>query len=178
MSSHACGGWFGRVARGYTLVELLIVVAVLGIAGAMVIPQMNSTDVLRIQAAVRTIVADINFAQSDALARQQARAVVFDVPNNSYALLEVPGSVLNPTTDTIYEVNFNNRVKFHNARIVSASFDGNANLLFDEMGGPINAPGSSTPSAGGRVVVEGSGSTFEILVEAYTGRVVVNRLGP
>jgi prepilin-type N-terminal cleavage/methylation domain-containing protein len=162
--------------RAYTLVELLIVVTVLGIASALVIPQMGSTDVLRIQAAVRTIVADINFAQSDALARQQGRALVFDIPANKYALLEVPGTALNPATDTMYEVDFNNRVKFHGARIESAVFDGDEVLLFDEMGGPITTPGGSTPSAGGQIVVTGSGSTFEITVEAYTGRVTVQRV--
>lgn len=167
-----------RAARGYTLVELLIVVTVLGIASAMVIPQMGSTDVLRIQAAVRTIVADINFAQSDALARQEGRALIFDIPGNTYSVLEVPGTVLNPATDTLYEVNFNNRVKFHTARIESATFDGDEVLLFDEMGGPITTPGGSTPSAGGQIVVSGSGSTFQITVEAYTGRVTVLRLGP
>jgi prepilin-type N-terminal cleavage/methylation domain-containing protein len=170
----------GSVRRdGYTLLELLIVVAILGIAGAMVIPQMGSTDVLRIQAAVRTLVSDINFIQSDALARQQARAIVFDPPANKYTLVEVPGSTINLGTDTIYVVNFNNSIKFHDARIESANFDGDEVLLFDELGGPIVTPGGSTPSAGGRVVVSGSGTTYEVIVEAYTGRVIVNRVpGP
>lgn len=166
-------------ARAYTLLELLIVVAILGIASAMVIPQMGSTNVLRIQAAVRTIVADINFAQSDALARQQARAIVFDPANNKYTLVEVPGNVINMVDDLMYEVDFNNAVKFHSARIDSAAFDGDQVLIFDELGGPITVPGSTVPSAGGKVVVSGSGSVFDINVEAYTGRVTVVRVaGP
>jgi prepilin-type N-terminal cleavage/methylation domain-containing protein len=168
---------FGR--RGYTLVELLIVVAILGIACALVIPQLGSTDVLRIQAAVRTIVADINLAQSDALARQEARALVFDVENNRYSLVAVPGSTIEPATDLLQAVDLNNSVKFYGAKLESAAFDGDEVLLFDEMGGPITTPGASTPSAGGNVVISGSGSTFRITVEAYTGRVTVNRLaGP
>src|SRR5262245_1591540 len=87
--------------RGYTLIELLIVVPLLGISSAVVIPALGSTDTLRVQSTVRAIVADINVAQSDALAHQQGRAVVFDVANNKYSILEVNGSTLNPATDTL-----------------------------------------------------------------------------
>ena len=66
-----------RARRAYTLVEILIVVAVLGIAGALVIPSMSQTGVLRIQAAVRTLVADMTFMQADAMAFQSRRVMVF-----------------------------------------------------------------------------------------------------
>ena len=165
--------------RAYTLIELLIVITMLCIASAVVIPSLGSTNVLRIQATVRAIVADINFAQSDALARQQGRAVVFNTQTNSYSIVEVHGATLNPTTDTIYSVTLNNERKFHNSHLDSAQFDGSNVLVFDELGGPVSAPGSSTPGSGGTIVVSGAGSSFRILVEAYTGRVSVTRLsGP
>ncbi|QKK08326.1 MAG: prepilin-type N-terminal cleavage/methylation domain-containing protein [Planctomycetota bacterium] len=50
----------------YTLVELLLVILIMGIAGALVIPQTSQAHVLRIHAAVRTLVADISYAQTDA----------------------------------------------------------------------------------------------------------------
>ena len=64
--------------RAFTLIELLIVVVLLGIAGMLVVPAMGSVGVLRIQAAVRTLVSDLTFAQGDAIAQQHAvnRAVV------------------------------------------------------------------------------------------------------
>ncbi|MFM9994202.1 MAG: Tfp pilus assembly protein FimT/FimU [Phycisphaerales bacterium] len=170
-----------RVAsfRGYTLLEILIVVVLLGIASAVVIPQVGSTSVLRVQAAVRTLVADMTFAQSDALARQQTRAIVFDVAGNTYAIVEVPGNTVEPTNNTMYTVNFNNSMKFHDARIAAAAFAAQPTLLFDELGGPIDSPGSTTPGAGGVVTITGSGSVFDVTVEAYTGRVTVVRVsGP
>ncbi len=164
--------------RAYTLVEILIVVTLLGIASALVIPQISSTDVLRVQASVRTLVADINYAQSDALARQEARAIVFDVDNNLYTVVAVPGNTINMAADTMYIVDFKQNRKFHDSKITDAVFDGDNVLLFDELGGPITAPGTTLPGLGGKVTVTGSGSTFEVGVEAYTGRVTVARISP
>jgi prepilin-type N-terminal cleavage/methylation domain-containing protein len=168
-----------RARRGYTLIELLVVISVLGIAGAMVIPALGQTNVLRVQAAVRTIISDINYAQSDALARQASRAVVFDVANNTYSILEVHGQTLDPVNDTIQMTNLNLANIYHDTRLVSAAFDGTNVIVFDELGGPVAGPGSSNPGAGGSIVVGGSGSQFRINVEAYTGRTSVTRLsGP
>lgn len=165
-----------RALRAYTLIEILLVVLLLGIAGAMVIPSFSSTEVLRIQSTVRSIVGDINFAQSDALARQRQIAIAFDVPNNQYAIIEVRGGTLNPSADTIRQVNLNIAQKFHTSRLESVDFDGDVILVFDEMGGPVAGVGGTTPGSGGTIVVSGSGSEFEIRIEAYTGRVSVRRL--
>lgn len=165
------------IVRGaYTLIELLIVIVMLGIATAVVAPSLSSTDVLRVQAAVRSIVADLNVAQSEALARQQGRAIIFDIDNNSYSVVEVRGTTLNPASDTIQTVNLSGGRRFHDSRITEASFDGGNILYFDELGGPVNGPGSSTPSAGGSVTITGSGQIFTVNVEAYTGRVTVTRV--
>lgn len=169
-----------RKARaGYTLIELLIVITMLGIASAVVIPQIGSTDVLRVQSTVRAIVADINVAQSDALATQRPRAVIFDVQRNKYSVVEVRNGVIDPQTNTISTTDLNDDRKFHTSKIVSATFDGTSTLIFDELGGPVSDAGGTTPGAGGRIVVSGSGAVFNINVEAYTGRVTVVRVsGP
>jgi len=165
----------GIRSRGYTLIEILIVVVMLGIASALVIPSLGSTDALRVQSTVRAIVADINFAQSDALARQQGRAMIFNTDTNSYSIVEVHDTTLHPDTDTVYSVSLNNERKFHSSKLTAASFDGTNTLVFDELGGPVTGPGSSTPGNGGSITVSGSGESFVINVEAYTGRVSVQR---
>jgi len=167
-------------APSYTLIELLLVIIMLGIASALVVPSLGSTDVLRVQSAVRTIVADINYAQSDALARQRGLAIIFNAGSNSYSIVEVKGTTLFPATDTIQSVTLSNSRRFHDTRLVSATFDNGSNILvFDDMGGPVTAPGSSTPGNGGVIVVSGSQSVFNITVEPYTGRLTVTRVsGP
>ena len=89
-------------ARAYTLIEILVVVVVLGICAAVAIPSMSSASVLRAQAAVRTLVSDITYAQSDALAFQVGRAILFDQANNSWKICEVRSTIIDPQTDLIY----------------------------------------------------------------------------
>ena len=175
-----------RQAPGYTLVEVLVVITVLGLAAAMVVPQMGSTGVLRIQAAARQIVADITFAQSDALAYQSRRAIVFLPADNRYVVCEVNGPIVDPATDAIfnpsrpsdrYDITIDSE-RMGGAQLISADFDGDNVLVFDELGGPVQAPDSDTPSAGGFVRISGSGFQFEIDVEPYTGRVTVTNITP
>ncbi len=173
-----------RLRRGFTLLELLAVVTILGIAAAMLIPSMSETSILRVQAAVRTIVSDITFAQSDAVAFQERRALVFDVENSTYRLVQIPGSVIDVDLNTMYDptkaggryiVNFNDNV-FGGARITGVNFDGGNTLIFDALGGPVADAAGDEPSAGGTITVEGSGQTFQITIEAFTGRVTATRV--
>lgn len=169
--------------RAFTLLELLVTIAILGIAGALVIPAMGETGILRIQGAVRSIVADLTFAQADAVAFQERRAVVFDIDNNVYRLVQVPGSTIDPDTNTLYDpskpdgrwIMSLSDPRFGNARLATAAFDNQPVVIFDALGGPVADPDGAIPGAGGTVQVIGSGQTFTIAVEPFTGRVTVTR---
>jgi hypothetical protein len=109
---------------------------------------------------------------------------MFDVTNNSYRVVQVPGSQLNAANDTMYDptkpggkfiVNFNEQ-QFGDARIISAVFDNSQpNLIYDALGGPVADASGATAGAGGVISVQGSGSIFDITVEPFTGRVTVTR---
>lgn len=160
--------------RGYTLIEVLVLVVIMGIAAALVIPSMGSTGVLRVQAAVRTVVSDVTAAQSDAVAFQQARAIVFYPDQNRYVTVAVPGSVIDPELNRIWETAFVG-ADFGDSQLVSVDFSGGDILLFDEMGAPIVTPGGA-PAPTGAVTIAGSGETFRIDIQGYTGRVTVQRV--
>ncbi|MFG0294083.1 MAG: Tfp pilus assembly protein FimT/FimU [Phycisphaerales bacterium JB065] len=187
---------------GFTLVEVLVTIAVLSIATVLVIPSMNSTGVLRIQSAVRQTVADITFAQSDAMAYQSRRAIWFGrVPvdpyatpwefteGNGYTLAEINGPLLDLNSHAMfhpddqvgpYSRDFDHD-RYGGARIAASSFDGDGLLIFDALGGPVQDLTGEEPSEGGFVEIRGGVNDeyiFRIHVSPMTGRIAVERLEP
>jgi prepilin-type N-terminal cleavage/methylation domain-containing protein len=162
--------------RAYTLCELLIVITVLGIAAALVIPSFGSTGVLRIQGAIRTVVSDLAIAQSDSIAYQKGRAIVFhnDPGQPRYVVCEVNGPNIDETLDKVHSQSFSGGefgdITFQNITMT------NGMIVFDELGGPVAAPQSSTPAPAQYFDIVGGGQCFRINIDAYTGKVTVQSL--
>jgi prepilin-type N-terminal cleavage/methylation domain-containing protein len=173
-----------RISAGYTLIEILVVVTILGIAGALVIPAMGQTGIIKIQGAVRQVVSDLTFAQADAVAFQERRAVVFDVARSSYAVVQVPGNTIDVAANILYdptrpagryEIDFRDE-RYGDARITNVDFgSGSTALIFDGLGGPVESAASNNPSPGGTIRLQGAGNAFIISVEAFTGRITVRQ---
>ena len=168
--------------RAFTLIEVLITVTILGIASAILIPQMGQAGILRVHGAVRQLVADITFAQADAVAFQERRAIVFDLPNSTYALVAVPGSTVDVANNVMYDPTKPNGryavdvkdVRFGGCFLESVDFgNGSRTLIFDALGGPVTSASGNTPSNGGTVAVVGAKQKYVLTVEAFTGRVTV-----
>lgn len=190
-----------RNARGLSLIELLVTVGMMSTAAALVIPSMNSTGVLRVQAAARTVVADITLAQTEAMAFQVRRGVYFGaVPDGNGSFKDGNGYVVTePTTQPLemgnlslyaltlpenssseYARDFDNQDKYAGAQLKNATFDGAPALLFDELGAPVRmvASGDGSPTQvldgnGGsvNVVSDQLAQSYTVTVDAMTGRV-------
>ena len=184
---------------GFTLIEVLVTVVLLAIAATLVIPSMGSTDVLRVQAAVRQTVADITFVQTDAMAFQERRAIWFQrVPDdpeatpwvfefgNGYTIAEVSGPILDLSTAALIHPDNPDRPfyrsfdegDFGSASIIASDFDGDELLIFDELGGPVRGLTGEEASVGGRVELVGGTNgqyTYDIVIAPMTGRVTVER---
>ncbi|MGF1635158.1 MAG: Tfp pilus assembly protein FimT/FimU [Phycisphaerae bacterium] len=173
-----------KLRTAFTLVEVLTVIVILGIASIIVIPQMGTRDDLNVAAASRVLIADMAWAQNRSIVSQswhflrfsgQTYTVeVYDPSADSFAVAEHPidrgafartfgagGSPgLEPTT------------------IVSADFDDATLVGFDEMGSPViyvAATGSAAALQDVGVLTIRSGEfTLTIDVQPFTGEVSVN----
>jgi len=75
-----------RPASGFTLVEVMIVVSILGILFSLAVPYFQPNAAARLQATAEVVAADIAFARSMAVSRGSTYMLTFDQANNRYGL--------------------------------------------------------------------------------------------
>lgn len=159
-----------RAAAAFTLVEVLVVITVIAIAGAIVVPSMTQTGSLTVQAGGRMVIADLLFAQNDAIAQQKSRKVVFNEAANKYHLAAIDGTMLGVNWKSgqasagNYVIDFNNDDRFRGVRIENVTFGDDAEVIFDALGGP---------DTGGSVDVVFGEFRYRVTVTPMTGRVTI-----
>lgn len=154
---------------GFTLVELLIVIAIIMIAALTAIPMMSSAASVQIRSAVNMLTADLEYAKSMSISRGQNYSVVFDKNTESYWIEDQNGSVIpHPVKKGFgYLIDFQNEDRLSKVDIVDADFDGTTVVKFDYLGSPYN--GNSTPLNSGVISLQAGGTTTTVTVEAVTG---------
>jgi prepilin-type N-terminal cleavage/methylation domain-containing protein len=73
-------------SAAFTLLELLIVIAVIGILAGMLIPNPNTTDYARLEAAAAILGRDIEYARSLAVTNADNYKLTFDLVGNAWVL--------------------------------------------------------------------------------------------
>lgn len=156
--------------RAFTLIEVLVVIAIMGICAAVVVPQILNAGTLHVQAAARSIVSDILVAQNEAVVRQATRQVVFGTTNSEYTLTDGDNSAINAPWGKggKYVVNFSKDNRFRNVKIENVAFGSDEDtkhiLSFNELG---------VPSSGGTVDVVSGTTRYKVTIAAFTGKVTV-----
>lgn len=177
-----------RRCRGYTLIELMIVMAVLGLAGALVVPNLVDRDVMTAEAAVRQMISDLSFAQSDALAHQEYRRVQFLADGRGYAIIRISEATFEDAFDEAtadyvddplakrggrqYIVDYTDDDRWDGVTIESISVDsGNDFITYDPLGGTIRS--GLVPGTGGTIRLTFDGASYDITVAPFTGKLTV-----
>ena len=165
--------------RGFTLIEILCVVVILGIASALILPQLSTRADLKAASAARVVMADLMFAQNRAISRQTPQYVVFDVASKKYSLQDgTPLATLtHPVNLTPYEVTFGmgGTNGLEDITLTSANFDSLATLAFDEMGAPYSYDpvNGLVALSSGSIQLTCEGYVLTISIEPSTGELTV-----
>ena len=128
-------------SRGFTLVEIIMVVVLMGILAVSVVPKFVDTSAFSLAGGAAMATADIRYTQELAMGTHNSKTIVFTTSNNYYTV--------NSQT-----VNLPSKV----------TISSGATFTFNSLGEPTAGGGSS-------VTLSAGAEAKTITVESYTGRV-------
>ncbi len=154
-----------RIVKGFTTIEILIVVVIIAIAAFTAIPMMSSASSMQVRSASNMIIGDLEYAKSIAISRCQNYSVVFDTSAESYEIQDQSGTVIaHPVKKGFdYIIDFQNDSRLNKVNIGSTTLSGNT-VSFNSLGSPDN---------GGTITIEAGGNSITITIEPVTGYVRV-----
>ena len=168
-----------RDRNGFTLVEIIIVVVILGIAAMMAVPMLSSAADMQVRSAANRIAADLDYTKNLAITHQGRYSMVFDVSGESYEIREADGtSVKKPLTgESSFVVDFSTDSRLSQVNIVSADFDSDSSdtITFDYLGSPYSGT-TANPLNSGRITLQANTFTLTVDVEPVTGYVTMSDL--
>ena len=140
--------------RGVTMIELLVVVAIMGVVAAIVIPRFGSgVSTTELKSAARQVASGLRLARSEAMASRQERFVTLDLEHRRFMVGSDKRAHALPRDVEI--------------KLFTAQMD----LVDDKVGAIRFYPDGG--SNGGRVTVFAGERKFEVDVDWLTGRVAI-----
>jgi prepilin-type N-terminal cleavage/methylation domain-containing protein len=132
-----CGAPF---ARGFTIVEVLVVIVCMAIAALVVMPEFSASSAQKLTGAASMLVNDLQYAQMQSMAHgDDPRIMVFDTTNSSYfiAATSAPTTPLtNPVGNLPYSVTYGHAraAALNGVTISNLSLGGDSTLSFGQFG--------------------------------------------
>jgi prepilin-type N-terminal cleavage/methylation domain-containing protein len=170
------------VRHGFTMIELMVVLAIIAIAAAIVVPMTSSTGSMQLRAAVTMVAADLEYAKSMSISRGHRYAVVFDKSEGveGYQIEDLSKPVGDPDRivehpvrkGSKYLVRFAADNRLSQVDIVDANFDTTNTVSFDYLGSPVNGSNASLNS--GEITLRAGGLTRRVIVQPVTGYISIS----
>ena len=166
-----------RNKDGFTLVEIIVVLVILVVAAVLAMPMLGSAADMQLRSAANMIAADIEYAKSLAITKQQNFSVVFSTASESYEVRDQSGTAVDnprrPGHPLSIVFTTDNRVSRVN--IATADFDSDSSqaVTFDYLGSPYRGLTTANPLNSGQVTLQSDALTMTVNVEPVTGYVTI-----
>ncbi|HUT55615.1 MAG TPA: prepilin-type N-terminal cleavage/methylation domain-containing protein [bacterium] len=82
---------FSERITGFTLIEMMIVVMVIGIIAAIVVPRLGVLDMVQLRSSARTLAGTIRLTYATAVVNRQPYRICFDLEGQSYRIQQKSG---------------------------------------------------------------------------------------
>ncbi len=162
-----------RSRRGFTLVEIIIVIVILAIASLVAIPVFSTGADMQVRSAANKIAVDLDYAKGLAVTHQENYSVVFTPGSETYQIQDAGGNVIDhPLRSGQFIENLSADRRVGRVNIVSTNFDGDA-ITFDYLGAPYDGEDTSSPLNSGRITLTADTFTLYVDIEPVTGYVTI-----
>lgn len=169
-------------ARGFTLIETIMVIVIIGILTAVAVPRFNAFYALKLDGAMKKVRSDIRYVQQLAISRHTDTRIVFSSGGNSYQAHNCNGSgssctswspAIDPFSRGNLQTYFNTDPQYGGINITGVVFDGGGSTLrFDWQGVPQNSARTNLANDGS-ISFAYRGNSNTIYITKNTGRVRV-----
>jgi prepilin-type N-terminal cleavage/methylation domain-containing protein len=160
---------------GFSLVELVVVIAIMGILAWVAYPRFAAVYEIKLGAASRRVAADLRYAQGRSIGDRQVHGILFEPSSARYTVFAPTAA--SPVTDPAdrgrpLRVDFTARTEYQGVSIASASFGRTHGVTFDYFGVPRDTAGVELSSPG-RIVLRYQDTSDTIEVSPGTGKVTI-----
>jgi Tfp pilus assembly protein FimT len=156
---------------GLTLVEILAMMLIMGVIAAVVIPLADSDDKIVAASGARMVLADLEYAQSEAIRTRQPVTVTFDAANDKYTITIASGTINRPGDTGAYVVSL--KELDPKMDLGTVNFGGGTALKFLSTGDPVRVTDDTALSTAGTIPVSNGDTTYNVKVLPVTGKVRV-----
>ncbi len=162
--------------RGFTLVEILCVVVILGIAAGIIIPQLGMRHDLKAAAAARMLISDLMYAQNLAISKQRKHYIQF--VDQQYTLMsrdsdsDPLSAISHPVTKNTYTVGMGSATPgLDGVSLAGWEFGGPSIIGFDDLGSPFAYDGTDVLPLNdpAKITIQSGDVSLVVSIEPYTG---------